>query len=236
MMTEERPHLRVPIVDCGEPLVAIPGDRFAFVSPHPYQALGADYRGGSPYCLRSGVLAALEQAQRLLQQRQPGWGLLIFDAYRPLAVQRFMVDYTFVQLAAAHPPTTAAEEGALWAQVEQFWAPPSGDPGMPPPHSTGAAVDLTLRDAQGQAVDLGGEIDEISPRSHPDFYAQAGDRRGQLYHHHRQCLNEVMGEAGFVRHPGEWWHFSLGDQRWAWLTQQPIARYGAIGDHGNLSP
>jgi D-alanyl-D-alanine dipeptidase len=43
-----------------------------------------------------------------------------------------------------------------------------------------------------------------------------------------------MESAGFLRHPGEWWHFSLGDQLWAWLYNQRnpessmIARYGRI--------
>jgi D-alanyl-D-alanine dipeptidase len=40
----------------------------------------------------------------------------------------------------------------------------------------------------------------------------------------------VMGEAGFAQHPGEWWHFSWGDQLWAWRTQQPGAVYGRVGD------
>ncbi|MCZ0900835.1 D-alanyl-D-alanine dipeptidase, partial [Microcoleus sp. HI-ES] len=37
---------------------------------------------------------------------------------------------------------------------------------------------------------------------------------------------------GFQQHPNEWWHFCLGDQMWAWLTNQNnsgsqlIARYG----------
>jgi D-alanyl-D-alanine dipeptidase len=45
-------------------------------------------------------------------------------------------------------------------------------------------------------------------------------------------LAEVMATAGFQQHPNEWWHFSLGDQLWAWqLNQQQsrhvTARYGA---------
>jgi len=33
----------------------------------------------------------------------------------------------------------------------------------------------------------------------------------QQYHSHRQLLWDVMRYSGFQRHPGEWWHFSLGD-------------------------
>jgi D-alanyl-D-alanine dipeptidase len=40
-----------------------------------------------------------------------------------------------------------------------------------------------------------------------------------------------MTQAGFERHPQEWWHFSLGDQLWAWQRQQQtgelvMAHYG----------
>ncbi|MEO1402022.1 MAG: D-alanyl-D-alanine dipeptidase, partial [Cyanobacteria bacterium J06635_1] len=39
--------------------------------------------------------------------------------------------------------------------------------------------------------------------------------------------------AGFGQHPNEWWHFSYGDQLWAWLLRKShpqAARYGAIED------
>jgi zinc D-Ala-D-Ala dipeptidase len=60
------------------------------------------------------------------------------------------------------------------------------------------------------------------------------DDNSQQYHFNRQLLNRTMSNAGFMRHPDEWWHFSLGDQMWAWLrnqnslTEQAIARYGRI--------
>jgi D-alanyl-D-alanine dipeptidase len=38
-----------------------------------------------------------------------------------------------------------------------------------------------------------------------------------------------MEVAGFAQHPNEWWHFSHGDQLWAWRQQQPIAHYGRWG-------
>lgn len=92
-----------------------------------------------------------------------------------------------------------------------------------PPHSTGAAVDLTLVDAQGQPVDMGSPIDELSPRSLPDYYPPES-----TYTARRNLLHQVMAQAGFVRHPEEWWHFSWGDQLWAWVTGAPVAHYGRI--------
>ena len=93
-----KPYQHIPIQECGDPLVPIPLETFARVSPHPYQQLGANYAQRSPYYLRQDVLQALIQAQKWLQQRHPGWQIQIFDAYRPIAVQQFMVDYTFASL------------------------------------------------------------------------------------------------------------------------------------------
>lgn len=90
-----KPYQKIPIEECGEPLVPIPLEHFAIELPHPYEKLGADYGERSPYYLRQGVIEALIKAQFCLEKRNPGWRLKIFDAYRPVGVQQFMVDYTF---------------------------------------------------------------------------------------------------------------------------------------------
>ena len=92
---------------------------------------------------------------------------------------------------------------------------------MPPPHSTGAAVDVTLVDALGAVVDMGSAIDEISVRSFPDHFV--GTIEGNRFDQNRQLLNVVMTSAGFVRHHHEWWHFSWGDQLWAWAVMRSMA-------------
>ncbi|NMF82125.1 M15 family metallopeptidase [Nodosilinea sp. P-1105] len=230
-----KPYHTIPIFDCGEPLVPIPLEHFAVVRPHPYQRLGAPYGDKSPYFLRQGVVAALLQAQQYLQAHHPGWRLQIFDAFRPIAVQRFMVEHTLADLARSHrlDPTalTAAQQEALMVEVLQFWAWPSDDPATPPPHSTGAAIDLTLVDSDGQPVAMGSAIDDVSPRSFPDHFQAYGEGPEQAYHRHRQYLYQAMAAAGFCRHPKEWWHFSLGDQLWAWVQRQVtgqsmVAHYG----------
>jgi D-alanyl-D-alanine dipeptidase len=255
-----KPYQQTPISDCGEPLVPIPLDQFAVEQPHPYVKVSAPYDDKSPYYLRQGVLERLMQAQELLQQIRPHWRIQIFDAYRPIAVQQYMVDYSFAQLVAAQglspEQLTASQRQTFWEQVYQFWAVPNLDPATPPPHSTGAAVDVTLVDARGTVVDMGSPIDEMSPRSHPNYFAPDGfadpftdahesrakgdeiEKRTEgdrlVFHGHRQLLKQVMESAGFRQHPKEWWHFSFGDQLWAWLAQQDqptlklIARYGSV--------
>ena len=219
-----KPYQQIAIVECGEPLVPIPLELFAVESPH--------------YHLRQGVLDSLIQAQAQLQLKHPGWRIQIFDAYRPVAVQQFMVDYTFAQVADSQKLTlselTASQRQEIWQQVYQIWAMPSLDPLTPPPHSTGAAVDITLVDAAGKIVNMGSAIDEISPMSHPDYFASSTISEQQQYDYHRQLLRNVMHFAGFARHPGEWWHFCQGDQMWAWLSNNinpaspVVARYGRV--------
>ncbi len=225
----------------------MPKDRFIYADPHPYAALGAPYGEVSPFFVREGVLTALINAQQMLHVEQPLWKLFIFDAYRPIAVQKFMVEYTFTELLQARgleeSMLSQATIEALWEEVYQLWAPPNLDPKMPPPHSTGAAVDITLFDTQcQQMVWMGSPIDELSVRSQPNYFGNlaqdpntAIDARADaaLAHQHRLLLYTVMEHAGFQRHPGEWWHFSVGDQLWAWLCQQAqgekwTARYGRV--------
>lgn len=232
-----RPWSPIPIADNGEPLLELPAD-LVRLEPHPYVAAGAPYgEQASPFRLRRGVIERLLAAQQHLQQHHPQLRLAVFDAWRPLAVQAYMVQHAIgaecerLGLDPSHPGPALE---AVVAEVGRFWAPPSADPRTPPPHSTGAAVDLTLIDREGQPVAMGSEIDAIGAVSEPDHWllqAQAlppGTARDQAlaWHRHREALRSAMLQAGFAQHPNEWWHFSHGDQLWAWQQQQPLAIYG----------
>jgi zinc D-Ala-D-Ala dipeptidase len=234
---------QVPILECGEPLVPLPFNVFAIEQPHPYQKLGAPYGKKSPYYLRQDVIEHLIAAQTYLQQQCPGWRMQIFDAYRPIAVQEFMVNYTFNQVLQTQginsETLTPSQHQAILKEVYQFWAVPSTNPMTPPPHSTGAAIDVTLINAQGEVVDMGSPIDELSPRSYPNYFEHSEELSVDgclkaMFHRHRQLLRKAMLSVGFCQHPQEWWHFSLGDQMWAWFTNRNridtliVARYGAI--------
>ena len=135
------------IQDCQDDLVPIPLKHFSVQNPHPYKRLGAVYGNKSPYYLRSGVLKALQHVQDYLQIKYGGWKLHIFDAYRPISVQQFMVDYTFSCLIKERKlilrQLSILEKKELLDQVYKVWAIPSEDYTTPPPHSTGAAIDLT---------------------------------------------------------------------------------------------
>jgi zinc D-Ala-D-Ala dipeptidase len=233
-----KPYRSIPIIEYGEPLVPIPRNKFAFFNPHPYQSLGAPYGNASPWMLRKSVLQALERAQTKLEAERPGWKIKIFDAYRPIAVQAFMVEREYVAQAQAtgldpQNLTEAARE-KLAPKVLRLWGIPSDNPTTPPPHSTGAVVDCTLENSSGQEIDMGSPLDDNSELSIPNYFANATDTKSQVIHANRVLLARIMQNEGFRQHPIEWWHFSLGDQLWAYCERKErddptiIARYGRV--------
>ena len=239
-----RPWSDVAIKDCGEPLESLRGS-FLCLDPHPYAELGAPYGHlCDPFRVRSSVLTRLVQAQNHLTQHQdPEIGpiqLLVFDAWRPVSVQAFMVEHAVKEECVRRGlqptmPHWALELEDVQRDVGRFWAPPSDDLSMPPPHSTGGAIDLTLADAYGSSLLMGGEIDAIGPQSLPDHYESAASANPKssesLWHRRRSTLHGAMAHAGFVRHPNEWWHFSYGDQLWAWTLKTSMAIYGRVDGH-----
>ena len=231
-----KPYRSIPIRESGEPLVELSGADFAFFAPHPYVALGAPYGVDSPWMLRESLVDFLRKAQENLQKIKAGWKILMFDAYRPNAVQAFMVARELTMLAQAEglnpQALTSSDHERLMNKVFRVFAIPSEDPATPPPHSTGAAFDCTLSDETGREVDMGSPIDENSDRSFPDYFKEVEDPAGQSAHANRVLLHKILSAEGFWRNPGEWWHFSRGDQLAVWLARdvqpQRFAMYGRV--------
>ena len=222
-----RPWSPIPIEECGEPMQALP-PALLRMEPHPYMALGAPYgASGNPFQLRLGVVQRLLDAQQQLVEHDPGLRLSIFDAWRPIAVQAFMVDHSIAELCRERGVEVRSGDAfdQVVADVGRFWAAPSRDPMTPPPHSTGAAVDLTLSSSDGTPLAMGGEIDAIGAVSEPQHYAGREDSDAQRWHQRRQLLADVMEASGFAQHPNEWWHYSFGDQLWAWRRGAAVAIY-----------
>ncbi len=231
-----RPWSSVPIDEKGELLRPI-SSSIKRITPHPYIAMGAPYgQVDDPFWLREGVVSRLDIAQKNLVEKFSNYRLAIFDAWRPISVQNFM----FKHAIAAECRLQGLEEydfddssekmKGITQKIQKFWAPPSDNPVTPPPHSTGGAIDLTLVDLDDKLINMGGEIDEISVISEPDFYKKKAqlnpDSDYAFWHERRKILSSVMVGAGFVQHPNEWWHFSFGDQLWAWFKGENNAIYG----------
>ncbi|WP_432696549.1 M15 family metallopeptidase [Marinobacterium sp. YM272] len=212
---------QIPISDCGEPLQpASLSDDWKIWPAYFHQGIS----GAMPECLvRLGVYNRLLDAAERLPE---GYQLIILDGWRPFTVQQYLYD-TLLNLMEHANPDQPAEARALEARA--LVSPPSTEADAPSPHLTGAAVDVTLADAEGRLLDMGSLFDEAGPLSwcaalESDEHHALGEFMAR---HHRRVLYHAMTGAGFTNLPSEWWHYDYGDQLWAWYSGSDHAIYGA---------
>ena len=223
---------KIPIEENKDKLIEIPSC-FKFISPHPYYDLGAPYKEKKCiWKLRKEVVKRLVKANNYLKLKNKSFCLLIYDGWRPIEVQEFMFNRAF-SLECKKLDINASFKDIeryplVKKNVEKFWAFPSFDERCPPPHSTGGALDITLGDKCGNIIEMGSNIDQMDEKSKPDFYRNIEDEKAIIWNDRRNLLKEIMVEFEFVQHPNEWWHFSYGDQLWAWKNKKPNALYGKI--------
>ena len=223
---------QVPIEENEDKLITIP-NCFKFFNPHPYFSLGAPYdlKNGI-WKLREKVVSRLIKANEYLKLRNKSFNLLIYDGWRPIQVQEFMFNRAFVSACKRLDIDASAKDMKQYPQiqkkVEQFWAFPSFDEKSPPPHSTGGALDVTFADKYGNILDMGSDIDQMDEKSKPNFYNKIESKDAKVFNYRRNLLKEIMTQFEFVQHPNEWWHFSYGDQLWAWKNKKSHALYGKV--------
>lgn len=155
------------------------------------------------------------EAQRILQKRYPQYTLLIYDAARPISVQRAMrriVEGTELESYVA--------DGTLGGR-----------------HNYGVAVDLTIATLDGEPIDMGAEFDDFTEAASVKGTTDSSDpstRSMELYRsyllsmaergvisleaaNNRLLLIEVMHAVGLYPYRREWWHFeeitSMSDTR-----------------------
>lgn len=145
------------------------------------------------------------EAQKILKRRNSNYTLLIYDAARPISVQRTMY------------------ECVKGTDLERFVA--NGTRGGR--HNYGVAVDLTIATNDGTPLDMGTEFDNFtdaaSVKGIPDT-SDASTRTISIYRDYvnslaargvisfeaaknRILLLEVMLEAGLYPYRREWWHY-----------------------------
>lgn len=200
---------------------SIAGKNFYFAANNPLY--NARIPGSIDAVLvRPGVLERLMRVQKKLTSA--GLELLVFDAWRPAAVQAYMHD-TWVPnyLRAQHPEWN---EEQLAETVNQYWAwgPATEadiDPLSPPPHSTGGALDLTIRWRNAEQLWMGTLVDDVTERAYTgafEFEDSTFSSSDIEARKNRRLLYALMHQEGFQNNPTEWWHFSYGDQMWAKLS------------------
>ncbi len=224
----------IAIHDSGEGLVSLPRT-LALSEPHPYVKAGAPYEASSPWRVRASVTERLAEAQIQLNKMQSGCRISVYDAFRPVTVQAYMIQHECDRLARetkhlAFDQLKRVDQSEIQAHVMHLWAKPSAEVAAPPPHATGAAVDVTIVDSQGKLLPMGTDIDDLTKKASPNYFAD----RDRAFHKNRTLLNTVMQQSGFHRNPIEWWHFSYGDQAWALIESleaphdPPSAIYGGV--------
>ena len=224
-----KPWYKIPIVDNNEKLISIPHE-IDFIEPHPYLALGAPYKSRRIWYLREGVVSRLVRANNYLQTIYNDYSLILYDSWRPIEVQSYMFYLAFESECKKRGLKIQSNDinsyPEIIKEVEKFWAYPSFDDSRPPPHSTGGAIDLAIADSSGKLIDMGCEIDNMDSSASPEFYKNRNSKESKMWDERRNLLKRVMLKFEFVQHPNEWWHFSYGDQLWAWTNQNKKAIYG----------
>ena len=124
---------------------------------------------------------AAEALARVHQHlREQGFGLIVFDGYRPWRITKKMWDDT---------PR----------EKHKFVA----DPSQGSRHNRGCAVDLTLLDlGTEEPAAMPSDYDEFSPRAYANYTGGSAQRRLN-----RDFLRREMEREGFKVYPYEWWHF-----------------------------
>jgi D-alanyl-D-alanine dipeptidase len=115
--------------------------------------------------------------------RSKGLRLIVYDAYRPLSVQK-----------------------ALWAaKPDSTWV---ADPKKGSSHNRGGALDLGLADAGGKALPMPSAFDEFGPLARHGAAGAAPEARGRA-----EILKAALERAGFDSLAEEWWHYRDPDAK-----------------------
>jgi D-alanyl-D-alanine dipeptidase len=130
--------------------------------------------------LRKIAAEHLAQANEFLKKHH-NVSIKIFDGFRPLFVQKIM-----------------------WQILpdDRYVA----DPAKGSRHNRGAAVDITLIDAEGNELDMGTPYDDFTERT-----SFASKDVSEKAYTNRKLLRDVMIQFGFLPLETEWWHFDFKD-------------------------
>jgi len=214
-ITETR---KVPIRDNGEPLVD-----FLKAAPKVVQSTPR-YK----YKRETLVRATVADMIRIASENIPkGFKLAVVEGWRPPHVQRRMYLATWARFKKNNPDWSDAH---LRRVVNRYTAPINTP--VPPPHSSGGAVDFVLLDANGEEVDMHSPFERLNSK----IYSFDAPGLSDQARRHRDILGDALSKGGLTNYPSEYWHWSYGDQGWAYRGGHPYALYGPTEPPGYKAP
>jgi zinc D-Ala-D-Ala dipeptidase len=200
---------RVKIQECGEPLVNFLEWCPALILDRPR------FNYTRETLLRKSVCEKLCEANELLLKR--GLHVRVIEGWRPPFIQRRMYKWSWNRYRDVHPDWS---EVRLKRHVNRFTAPMNDR--VPPPHTTGGAIDLALYEGDTP-------LDMMSPYEQRDYHGFPWEapKLSEQTRRNRDALAEALLAVGITNYPSEYWHWSYGDQGWAYRGGHPHAIYGA---------
>ncbi|MCB9045973.1 MAG: M15 family metallopeptidase [Chitinophagales bacterium] len=150
------------------------------------------YKEARAFMQRPAAMALAEANKDLAPM---GYGLMVYDGYRPWSITKYFWDIT-------------PEEN------KKFVA----DPQKGSVHNRGCAVDLTLYQLDtGGEVDMPSGYDEMTERSYPEYEGCTPQQK-----QNRELLIHTMQQHGFKVYPYEWWHFDYKDTKHYAISDIPF--------------
>jgi len=139
------------------------------------------YKQARAFLQRPAAEALVRVNQKL---RTQGFGLIVFDGYRPWSVTKAFWDAT-------------PEDKKIFV----------ADPSKGSRHNRGCAIDLSMFElATGKIVQMPSEYDEMTERSHINY--ECGSPESKRL---RSILKTAMEGEGFAVYEPEWWHYDYKD-------------------------
>ena len=219
---------KVPIKECGQPLVQVPAD-IAF----PFYAKVMNLTSEEKMYLREEVLERVLRARVWLQNR--GFDLKVYDGWRSVELQEnlfwyYMRAFTAKKFNQGEQFNTLDGFDAIRAYFNNlspelqtvmrdanrtFVSWPSKDPTAPSPHVTGGAVDVWIFEGQ-TASNLGVPFDWMEENAGAFYHLKLQRKRfhgnDRKVCRNRSSLILAMSHAGFSCYGPEFWHFNFGNQ------------------------
>ena len=160
--------------------------------------------------------------------------LLVWDSFRTVETQKALFGSYYNEFKKS----TNLKEEALLEYTKKFVSLPSTNKLKPSPHNTGAAIDLTICDSNGEPINLGTYFDDFRKEAYTRYYEEKLEN-GEILNKeeeeillNRRILCNLFEEEGFANYPYEIWHKSFGDQMSCKLLSIDKAIYTGIEAEG----